>query len=286
MGRRKEFTKEEAAARKKAYRRRWDKTEAGRAAKRRHARNKAQRDKVSRIHAPGYQCPLLKHCDKVLRKLAYEKQLEFWAQERVRKSEERVEAARQRKETAAAKKTAAEQKRLRKAEERAQAKAAKEELRQAAKEERAAVSAARKQCPFFAEARKARARARMKQRQADIYAATKADPGKYLDLVFGNAVRSSLRKRRSHKGGRRWEDVVGYTLSELKQHLEPLFKPGMSWENYGKWHIDHIRPKISFDYTSPEDPGFKECWALENLQPLWNVENWSKHASMPETPTP
>jgi len=73
------------------------------------------------------------------------------------------------------------------------------------------------------------------------------------------------------KAGRHWEDLVDYTLNELKNHLESLFTPGMTWDNYGRygWHIDHIKPKVSFHYEYPEDLEFKECWSLSNLQPLW-----------------
>ena len=66
--------------------------------------------------------------------------------------------------------------------------------------------------------------------------------------------------------------MLGYTAYELKTHLEKKFKNGMTWENYGSWHIDHIRPISSFDKT--EDP--KIINALENLQPLWAFENYIK----------
>ena len=61
-------------------------------------------------------------------------------------------------------------------------------------------------------------------------------------------------------------------------HIESQFKEGMSWKNHGihGWHIDHIRPISSFNFESCNDPEFKECWALENLQPLWAKENLSK----------
>jgi len=58
--------------------------------------------------------------------------------------------------------------------------------------------------------------------------------------------------------------------------LESKFKNGMSWKNYGKWHIDHAIPDIRFRYKSPEDEEFKKCWALNNLQPLWAKENIRK----------
>lgn len=67
-----------------------------------------------------------------------------------------------------------------------------------------------------------------------------------------------------------------YTKTELKEHLESLFVSGMSWDNYGEWHIDHIVPHVKFPYISMEDECFLECWALSNLQPLWGVDNLSK----------
>jgi hypothetical protein len=50
----------------------------------------------------------------------------------------------------------------------------------------------------------------------------------------------------------------------------------MSWENYGKWHIDHITPLSSFDIQNYNDENFKKCWSLENLQPLWAEDNLKK----------
>lgn len=70
---------------------------------------------------------------------------------------------------------------------------------------------------------------------------------------------------------------LGYSAHELVAHLERKFTLGMSWENYGKWHIDHVRPCASFDLTDPEQ--FEECWALKNLCPLWAAENVRKGAS-------
>jgi hypothetical protein len=83
------------------------------------------------------------------------------------------------------------------------------------------------------------------------------------------------------KNRRHWETLVGYTVKALKRHLEKQFKKGMTWENYGKWHVDHIRPKSSFSFIGPEDEEFKKCWALSNLQPLWAGENCSKGAKIP-----
>jgi hypothetical protein len=68
--------------------------------------------------------------------------------------------------------------------------------------------------------------------------------------------------------------LVGYSIEQLKQHLEKQFKLDMSWDNYGKWHIDHIRPCASFDLSKAEEQ--KKCFHYTNLQPLWAKENQIK----------
>ncbi|HPG52320.1 MAG TPA: hypothetical protein PLL11_17220 [Spirochaetota bacterium] len=50
----------------------------------------------------------------------------------------------------------------------------------------------------------------------------------------------------------------------------------MTWENISKWHIDHIIPVSAFNFNSPDDIDFKRCFALNNLRPLWAVENIKK----------
>jgi hypothetical protein len=78
------------------------------------------------------------------------------------------------------------------------------------------------------------------------------------------------------KKNQHWESLVGYNIDQLKAHLEKLFIFGMTWENYGKWHIDHKIPKTAFNYTCSGDIDFKRCWALSNLQPMWAKENLIK----------
>lgn len=98
-----------------------------------------------------------------------------------------------------------------------------------------------------------------------------------LEVRIATLMGYSLRGR---KAGCRWERLVGYTLVDLMAHLEALFVPGMNWDNIGRWHIDHRRPRSTFEYSSPEDEAFKECWSLENLQPLWAHENMRKGARL------
>ena len=70
--------------------------------------------------------------------------------------------------------------------------------------------------------------------------------------------------------------LCGCSLENLKQHLESQFVDGMSWDNKGEWHIDHIKPCAAFDLTDVEQQ--KECFHFTNLQPLWALDNMKKGA--------
>lgn len=70
--------------------------------------------------------------------------------------------------------------------------------------------------------------------------------------------------------------ILGYTIEELMVHLEKQFTEGMTWDNYGEWHVDHKIPMASFNFETTEDREFKLCWCLDNLQPLWGPDNLSK----------
>lgn len=93
-----------------------------------------------------------------------------------------------------------------------------------------------------------------------------------------NKSMSSLiwRALKENKNGNSWKQMVPYTLDELMNHLESQFKAGMSWDNYGEWHVDHIIPRSKFSFKSHNDIEFLDCWGLHNLQPLWASENSSK----------
>lgn len=96
-----------------------------------------------------------------------------------------------------------------------------------------------------------------------------------LNEKISSGIRISLHNR---KCGRRWEELVGYTITELIVHIESLFISGMNWEKVlnGEIHIDHKRPKASFNFTNSDDEDFKKCWSLDNLQPLWAEDNLKK----------
>ena len=116
-----------------------------------------------------------------------------------------------------------------------------------------------------------------KKELAVLERARRANPKTKLSYRISAYIRKSLN---GGKKGKHWEDIVGYDVTQLKEHLEGLFTEGMSWDNYGEWHIDHKRPIASFYFESPTDQDFKECWALENLQPLWAIDNFKKGAML------
>jgi hypothetical protein len=94
--------------------------------------------------------------------------------------------------------------------------------------------------------------------------------------LSGGISRDIRKSIYGNKGGRHWEDLVGYTYKQLRKHLENQFTEGMNWNNYGAWHIDHIIPISAFHFTTIDDIDFKRCWALSNLRPLWADENIAK----------
>ncbi len=95
---------------------------------------------------------------------------------------------------------------------------------------------------------------------------------------IANAISCSMRSSlKNGKASKHWEQLIDYNLSELKKHLQKQFIEGMSWDNYGEWEIDHVIPVSAFTFTSPKDIDFKRCWALSNLQPLWQKDNRTKH---------
>lgn len=93
---------------------------------------------------------------------------------------------------------------------------------------------------------------------------------------ISNAIWCKMNRGRGYRKDARISQCLPYTIHELKEHLEGHFLPGMNWNNYGQWHIDHIIPDWSFTYTSTGDIGFQQSWALTNLQPLWAKDNLLK----------
>lgn len=92
-----------------------------------------------------------------------------------------------------------------------------------------------------------------------------------LSMNLRNRLNRAI--ERDSKQGSAVRDL-GCTIPELKVHLEGLFQDGMTWDNYGEWHIDHVRPLATFDLTN-RDEHLKACHYM-NLQPLWKRDNLAK----------
>lgn len=75
-------------------------------------------------------------------------------------------------------------------------------------------------------------------------------------------------------------ELLGCSMEQFKAHIESLWQPGMSWENYGfyGWHLDHRTPVKAFDLSDPEQQ--KKCFRRTNFQPLWSEDNFSKGAKV------
>jgi len=82
--------------------------------------------------------------------------------------------------------------------------------------------------------------------------------------AWRSILKNSLKRLDKTKEGNTIE-LLGYSALDLKEHIESLFTDGMTWDNYGEWHIDHIKPVSSFDKDTPQSI----VNALSNLQPLW-----------------
>ncbi len=98
-------------------------------------------------------------------------------------------------------------------------------------------------------------------------------PRHKIDMSFRQRITGVLKEKYKSKS---FEKIFGYSKEVLKAHLERQFEEGMSWKNFGKWHIDHIVPVSNFNYSSHTEDDFKFCWALSNLRPLWASENYKK----------
>jgi hypothetical protein len=101
----------------------------------------------------------------------------------------------------------------------------------------------------------------------------KNDINERVRLNLRSRVKKALKSDDAKKNNKLY-DLLGCSILELKRHLESLFIEGMSWDNYGKWHIDHIIPCASFDLTIIDNQ--KKCFHYTNLQPLWAFDNLSK----------
>lgn len=90
-------------------------------------------------------------------------------------------------------------------------------------------------------------------------------------IAWRSVLHSTLKRMNTPKSDKTIT-LLGYSADELREHISKQFQPGMTWDNHGEWHIDHVHPVTKFD---PDTPVNEVC-ALTNLQPLWEFDNLSK----------
>ncbi len=75
---------------------------------------------------------------------------------------------------------------------------------------------------------------------------------------------------------KRAEQLLSYSIAQLRQHLERQFSKGMTWQAFcaGEIHIDHIVPLVCFNLADINE--WQAAWALTNLRPLLATDNLKK----------
>ncbi len=113
------------------------------------------------------------------------------------------------------------------------------------------------------------------KKRADEQLKRQTDPQYRMASNLRRRLSSALAKVGGIKSTKSVE-LWGCSPVELKQHIESLWLPGMSWDNYGLhgWHIDHILPVVSFNLMDPDQQ--RKCCHYTNLRPLWAIDNLRK----------
>lgn len=84
-------------------------------------------------------------------------------------------------------------------------------------------------------------------------------------------MRTAISKAIGGRIGKRLTDVLGYDFAAFRAHIEALWEPEMTWDNYGEWQIDHVEPVSWFDFKTTRSKSFRDAWALTNLCPRWRT---------------
>ena len=100
---------------------------------------------------------------------------------------------------------------------------------------------------------------------------------KKIDPLFKaiKNIRSRLNKLikfKKFKKGKSYSSYIGCDNEFLLDYISKLFQPGMTWNNYGLWHIDHIIPLSSARNIEK----LYELSHYSNLRPLWEEDNLKK----------
>ena len=126
----------------------------------------------------------------------------------------------------------------------------------------------RERCNRINSASKKRRREYINERERTKYA---TDPEYALKKRLRRRMKLAL--KRGWKTGSAVRDL-GCTIDFFREYLEGLWAEGMSWDNLGEWHLDHIKPLESYDLTDEDQ--YREACHYTNIQPLWAIDNIRK----------
>ena len=110
------------------------------------------------------------------------------------------------------------------------------------------------------------------------YREMKKDPIRSFKDSIRHHIKNSITRRTSlsFRKEKTTEDILGCSIEFFMDYISKKFQPGMTWNNYGKWHLDHIKPLAS---ASTKEEVYQLCH-YTNYQPLWAKDNLQKGSKM------
>jgi hypothetical protein len=110
-------------------------------------------------------------------------------------------------------------------------------------------------------------------KQHNIYLTNKRkyNPLFKLRCNISSRIQQSL-KRNGYTKNSKTNQILGCSFEEFKQYLQIQFIKGMTWENFGEWHLDHIYP-VSL---AKDEEELIRLNHYTNFQPLWAKDNLQK----------
>ena len=97
------------------------------------------------------------------------------------------------------------------------------------------------------------------------------DPIYKLKRKMRHSLKDAFR-RKGYSKNTQSQQILGEDWETVKTYFESLFTEGMTWDNMGEWHIDHIIPLS----TSNSEVEILNLCHYKNLQPLWAKDNLEK----------
>lgn len=122
---------------------------------------------------------------------------------------------------------------------------------------------------------KAKRKVRSQKASKRVCQRLKVDTDFRIMFNLRNRIHAAFRAVSARKRSRTLY-MLGCSIQQLKAYMQTLWLPGMSWDNYGEWHIDHKIPCAAFDLSISTHQNI--CFHWSNLQPLWARDNYSKGA--------